>query len=341
MGVGVGLAELMVTAFLPAPVPQRLPFVRVQADDLCGYRLLPNHVGYALSGLVTTNRQGFRGRDWETEKAPDAVRVALLGDSLVFGQGVNDEETIGAQLEEILNDQAKSGVRFEVLNFGVSGYDTGHEIQVLKHYALQFHPDIVLLHFFLNDLLYVSDYSFYGEMFEQAEREFSWWKWQLREAARKSRLLMALWDLWQDRQDNPMTRLVHAYVYKGVVPPDGPGSDGWAFVENRLRELADLSRIHKFKAALVILPLPHEIHDTEVRATYPAFLVERSRVLGITPVQVLRDLRVNGGDPLKLLIPYDNHFSKVGSRVVAESLARPINVLMAEDSSGGVPGLVR
>lgn len=148
LGIGAGLAELVAMALLPAPVPWQLPLVRAEADEVCGYRHRPSHVGYSLSSQVTINRWGFRGQDWEVDKAPGVLRIVLLGDSLVFGQGVSDGETFGAQLEKILNTQAAPGWRYEVLNFGVSGYDTGHELKVLKHYALRFRPDLVLLHFF-------------------------------------------------------------------------------------------------------------------------------------------------------------------------------------------------
>lgn len=146
---------------------------------------------------------------------------------------------------------------------------------------------------------------------------------------------MAIWDFWQARREDPMTRLVRAYVYEGSVPPQGLGADGWNFVQIGLEHFSYLSRAHQFKAALVILPLPQEVLNTGTRATYSAFLVERSRALGITPIEVLRDLRASGYGRWERLIPYDYHFTKEGHRVIAESLARTVHKLAVEARLGG------
>ena len=183
-GLGAVLAEIGARAFFPPPVPVKSPFLRYQADSQCGYRFRPSQTGYELSSLATINRWGFRGSDWQVDRAPEVVRIALLGDSMVFGPGVNDDETFGALLERRLNAQATAGRRYEVLNFGVPGYDTGHELQVLKHYAIKFKPDLVLLNFYLNDLIVARNYARYPELFRQQEKELSTWKWRLRELPR-------------------------------------------------------------------------------------------------------------------------------------------------------------
>src|SRR5262249_35329882 len=68
---------------------------------------------------VTINGSGFRGREFEKEKAPGVIRVVTLGASSTFGFSNRDADTYPYQLEQMLNREAPSGDRFEVINFGV------------------------------------------------------------------------------------------------------------------------------------------------------------------------------------------------------------------------------
>ena len=64
------------------------------------------------------NSEAFRDRETSREKVEGVVRVVLLGDSVAFGHGVPVEQDVADQLEVALGDG------YEVLNFGVGGYNT-------------------------------------------------------------------------------------------------------------------------------------------------------------------------------------------------------------------------
>ena len=95
---------------------------------------------------VSTNAQGWRAlRDYTSEKPP-GVRIVVLGDSFTFGEGKQDEEVWPVQLERQLDGT-------EVLNFGVRGYGTDQQLLVLEEEALKYRPDVVVLGFFLEDIV--------------------------------------------------------------------------------------------------------------------------------------------------------------------------------------------
>ena len=78
------------------------------------------------------------------------LRGICLGDSTMFGAGLNDAETIPAQLGAIVSKRV--GRSFECLNFGVSNYTTMQEVALFRHVdALRFDPSIVVLGIFTND----------------------------------------------------------------------------------------------------------------------------------------------------------------------------------------------
>ena len=94
-----------------------------------------------------TNSHGQRDAERTIAKPAGGQRVILLGDSIVEGHGVaNMGNTISAQLERLYTDG-----KTEVLNFGVSGYCTRAEIELLEVKGLKFKPDVVVLIFTEND----------------------------------------------------------------------------------------------------------------------------------------------------------------------------------------------
>lgn len=97
-----------------------------------------------------SNRRGFRDREHAPEKPPGTFRIAVLGDSIAAGYQVErTEEAFPALLEELL--RRRGHPRVEVLNFGVTGYNTAQEVETLRVHALDFGPDLVLLAWCHND----------------------------------------------------------------------------------------------------------------------------------------------------------------------------------------------
>lgn len=115
------------------------------------YDLRPGLEGIFLGQPVSTNEHGFRGRGHPVEKPPGTVRILGLGDSIMFGYGVKDDELYLARLEERLNRECPQR-KWEVINTGVPGYNTPIEVETLKVKGLRFQPDIVVIEFVGNDL---------------------------------------------------------------------------------------------------------------------------------------------------------------------------------------------
>ncbi len=74
----------------------------------------------------------------------------FLGDSITFGQGVNEERTFVRLLENLARAQ---GENWETVNGAVEGLGTNGELAVLNETGLALKPDGVVLDFYLNDFL--------------------------------------------------------------------------------------------------------------------------------------------------------------------------------------------
>lgn len=97
--------------------------------------------------LIETNAQGFRDEDFAPREG-EGMRIAVLGDSVVFGPGV--EQTV--RFTDCLDEAGVGGdpgARF--LNLGVHAYTFGHYLTLAQQQFLGAEPDAVLLGITLND----------------------------------------------------------------------------------------------------------------------------------------------------------------------------------------------
>jgi lysophospholipase L1-like esterase len=100
----------------------------------------------AFDVRVTVNGQRFRAtREYAARPAPGVRRVAVLGDSMTFGWGAEDDQTYPAQLESILGAAAGSRVAVEVINAGYPGTCLGEKAAWYARGVRPFHPALVIL----------------------------------------------------------------------------------------------------------------------------------------------------------------------------------------------------
>jgi len=97
---------------------------------------------------ATINSLGYRGPEFQRIKPPHVIRILCLGDSGTFGQFVNDDETLSANLERMLRQEGNS---VEVINGGVPGTTIVDQVEILKR-SMSLAPDIVILTFSENDI---------------------------------------------------------------------------------------------------------------------------------------------------------------------------------------------
>lgn len=115
------------------------------------FRHRPNTVVRFGRFTVRTNSLGFRGPEITREKPAGTYRILMLGDSVVFGWGVDDEVTFVRRLETELNARG-DGRRYEVINTGHLMYDTTQEAALLAQEGLALDPDLVILVYVVNDV---------------------------------------------------------------------------------------------------------------------------------------------------------------------------------------------
>lgn len=112
--------------------PGQIPLDRLSETPWC--------IEYALSP------RGLREIDPALERPPGEPKLAIVGDSFVFGEGVPAESSLPAVL------QTRLGSGREVLNLGWPGDDTKHEVDRLQAAAAAFHLQRAVVVFIANDI---------------------------------------------------------------------------------------------------------------------------------------------------------------------------------------------
>ena len=123
----------------------------IEPADVLGWRLPPNFDGRGIfSEYIRTNADGLRDVEHSLEKEHGTLRILGIGDSFTFGWGVPLEDAFMKQLEKQLVGVA--GQKVETIIAGVPGYGLNQYYIYLKYYGVKYHPDIVVIAYFTDDL---------------------------------------------------------------------------------------------------------------------------------------------------------------------------------------------
>jgi hypothetical protein len=110
------------------------------------FELKPNLDTYFKLAKFNTNADGLRDKHYDRLKPANTIRIAVIGDSFTMPSGVNLEDSFHAIIEEELNNLYEN-VDYQVINFGVGGYCQSQYVSVLRHKAIEYQPDLVIIGF--------------------------------------------------------------------------------------------------------------------------------------------------------------------------------------------------
>lgn len=125
---------------------------RASEDDELVYEPTPSSHVEMEYGAAGFERHGIRA-EHDASDAPDPARtrIAFVGDSIVWSEYMAVSDGLSQRTEEALGH-----AHYEVLNFGVSGYDTGQQALWYERAVRPMHPSIVVVVFCMNDFFVMS-----------------------------------------------------------------------------------------------------------------------------------------------------------------------------------------
>ncbi len=244
---GLVMAELLTLALGLAPevVPVERGRYKLSENLILGYEPRPMTFTGETDDFTqftgASNDLGFRDVTHTPQKPPGITRILVLGDSIAAGVYIDDYSRIfPARLQQILDPDVTT---VEVINFGVSGYNTRQEVEILRTKGLQFQPDIVLVAYCLNDRFRVDRIILKG--LHEAERSQSpinrygihrYFVWSSLYRLIRFRVM------WEDPLDFQLDQMDQM---------DFLGNDT---VEDSFKDLKKIADTHGFKVMITLFP---------------------------------------------------------------------------------------
>jgi lysophospholipase L1-like esterase len=214
---------------------------RISDNPRIGHEHRPNADALLMGTRVTTNSAGFRGEEIPLEKRPGSTRIMMLGDSVLFGWGANQDQTVSARLERRWRT---AGRNVEVINTGVGNYNTTMEVEFFLTRGHRYKPDIVVLNYFINDAEPIPRYDY--SWMEQVSAAWVFYGSRLDVVGRELRLGQQT--DWRS-------------YYRDLYTPGGRGD--WPAAEASIRKLAAFCRENGIKFLMVNYP------EIRVLSPYP------------------------------------------------------------------------
>jgi hypothetical protein len=266
-----------------------------QQFDPYGYRLWPSMrtkhlypVEHPRMVTITSNVDGFRSRR-ELRPGDGRARIVVLGDSMVFGVGVEEPERFTELLEQREPD-------WRVENLGMVGFGPDLMLRALETAGLDPKPDVVVLGMFSHDVYRVAPEAqgagFPVPRFTLVDGKLETVPYPDPPAWRRLRLVQVV-----------------RYMYWRYTSATFPLNAAI------LERFVALGEREGFVPAIAFLPGAREGADDGRRR---AFLRQWAEARG-APFIDLTDALAAAGGP-RLYIPGDSHWNPEGHRAVAEAM---------------------
>ena len=271
----------------------------VENPDL-SFAHAPNRSAFLMGVPVSINSEGMRDREFSLEKPPGVYRVMMLGDSTTFGWGVRQEDTAAKSLERKLNEALPPEFNHaEVMNTGVGNYDTVQEVTYYETIGWKYHPDLVVLVFFIND----------PEPVPVEKKGF---------LIDRSYLIAFATNRIDGVMRHAGVRPDWKTYYASLYNDDRPGFQA---CKNALISLANSTRSHDAKLLVAILPELHQINGD----SYP-FRAAHQKIKDVTsaenvPVLELIDGLKDRGPEETLWVTFlDDHPNAKANNLISDQL---------------------
>ena len=283
-----------------------MPFATIRliyASDPRGYFGPSNTID------LVHNSEGFRDVGHSVRKPPQTYRILGLGDSYLWGEGVKREDICLTKLGSLLGD-ASSGMAIETINMGMSQFNTLDERGVLKYAGLKYDPDLVIVHFVLNDVVvnwhkgpkveFFKDYRAIYESPDTLSRYSQLWSWARQRFLREIR---------------------GRHYIQQCISSFSSESDDWRLCRDALKDIQNICADRQIGLLVVIFPFFHELDGNypfqPIHDVVHTYCVDQ----GIDVLDLRDDFRQFNGPEL-WVHPTDQHPNEIAHDITARAVAK-------------------
>lgn len=259
-------------------------------------------------------RINFRSGSTSPKKPDDLYRIAVLGGSNTWGDGIENPESVFSEvLERRLNERKTK--KFQVINAGVKGYASLQVFVLLKHYIADYNPDMAIFYILRNDL--VQNWGIYTmrEMYRMAtSKKLS--------AVRKAQNTLAQFGLYNGFSDMLVTFRQELSASTGKKFNLKPVKTDEDFCKN----LVDIANVCREKGIVPVFVVEYQSADHALGYEYRVTDLERHMVdyadrLNV-PLLNANQYFYTRADWREMVLPHDwVHLNENGHKQVGQLIA--------------------
>ncbi|NTV13729.1 MAG: SGNH/GDSL hydrolase family protein [Desulfobulbaceae bacterium] len=271
-------------------------------------------------GPLKTNELGFRDTPYNPKTEH---RILLLGDSVAWGDGIEDINAIfPQQLQEMLSHSDTE--TFEIINSAVLGYSTFQQRRYLELYGMSLDPQLIVLQFCLNDVVerysslahYGGDNVFLGvDTRHSMQGAYGFLMHNSRLFEGMARMAMG-WS--RDVQAYKVEKLASDNLSKDLT-------EAWEVTLAEIEGIRQQAAARNIPLLLVIAPYRFQLDDPEKLNQPQKVLWEYARAKNVEVIDLLPIFSQVNQITATPLFNDANHFSIEGHTLAAQALVEPIH----------------
>ncbi len=268
------------------------------------------------------------------DKKDGVFRILALGDSFTWGFGVPYEDTYLRRLEQLLNAGHMSE-RIEIVKAGIPAYQTPDSLAYLKQYGLGLQPDMVVLGFIGEDMIFKDSRNRALSHSQDAAQRDSFWRVlkapsltmaekQLRRAGHLYSFLASLLNRGPQMQWYAQRKASDSFVLR-TYPPKW--QKYWDDTAEHLAEMQAVLKAADIPFVIVVVPLRIQlfihrwhIEDERFDASKPAKLVKAfGDDHGVRVIDLMPDF-IDAAQDHEFYFPVDGHPNATATRMMAQNV---------------------
>lgn len=266
LAISFALAEFVLQIFDPIGIKyfQEVgKYLSVMVDDPnFAYIHQKNNEGRYQGVTVRTNELGLRWHPIEKESR-ERPTVLLLGDSVIFGWGVEQDLIVANKFRDLLD---QNNIDAHVISAGVGSWNTRTEYEFLRVLSDIYEIDYVILLIIPNDIepkdkgmTSVPLHLLKEERLQaqQKHRKVTWWSWRIERVTEYSLLLQTF--VWILNRETQSAYLLELYRNRGP---------SWQDSKEALKSLIDLCEEKEIKLIPYIRSHPDSPFHQDLLSLY-------------------------------------------------------------------------
>jgi lysophospholipase L1-like esterase len=282
------------------------------------YELKPSININRMGTVIKTNSKGLRDYEFLGKKPEGVFRIIVLGDSITEGHAIDIEKTYPKKIEKLLN-KGNPSRKYEVINCGVTGYNTFQELIFLKQKGIKYQPDLVIVGFCPNDIM--KPFILKSTGFVTAKKvikvSFKNPKYFLKSLYLRFETFL--------QQNSRLYKFLYIRIKRVELEPD---ADRLRKHYNSILKLARLiafSRKNNCEILVIYFPYKNELDTIDLRKPMPREIIKnfcgKKNISLVDLTEIF--LKKSKKESVELYLPGDiTHLNEKGNKVVAESVCQ-------------------